>query len=77
MEVGRAADDGEGRNQAAHEAQHGRKSHQRHTSGLQLSARQGARCRQERQVGDGRGQAHLEQGLGPADVACLTNAQLH
>src|SRR5690242_3201258 len=33
--------------------------------------------RQERQVGDGRGQAELEQGSGPSDVARLANAQLH
>jgi hypothetical protein len=35
------------------------------------------RGRQQGQVGNGRGEAHLEQGLGPSEVARLANAQLH
>jgi hypothetical protein len=35
-------------------------------------------CRREqRQVGDRRGEAHLEQGLGSSEVARLANAELH
>ena len=52
--------------------------HQQQAFGLQMAVRQRAGGRrQERQVGDGRGQTELEQGLGPSDVARLTYAQLH
>src|SRR5712691_5452894 len=67
----------EAQKQAA-QAQQGHQDHQRPAQGLRTAHRGRVGCRREqRQVGNRRGEAQLEQGLGSPEVARLANAQLH